>query len=97
MHFPKIWDGHTQLWQISGDMASSTEVFLAAVACEVALEPTTLTFVCVPAGHDTQRDQTGNDLEKAMIGKCWCLPTALPRELPKVLLWKQSHPIPIKH
>lgn len=56
--------------QISGDVASSTEVFLAVAAYEVALELTTLTFVCFPVGHDTQRDQTGNDLEKAMIGKC---------------------------
>lgn len=83
--------------QISGDVASSTEVFLAVAAYEVALELTTLTFVCFPVGHDTQRDQTGNDLEKAMIGKCWCLPTVLWRELPKVLFWKQSHPIPVKH
>lgn len=97
MHFPKICDGHTQLWQIPGDVASSTQVFLAVTACEVALEPTTLTFVCFPAGHDTLRDQTGNDLEKAMIGKCCCLPTALQQELPKVLLWKQSHPIPTNH
>ena len=95
--FPKIRDDHTRPWQVSGDAASSGEAFLAPAVGEVALGPTALTFVFFSVGHDMRTDQTGNEPEKAGIGKHRCLPMPLWRELPKVPVWEQPHPIPGEH
>lgn len=96
MCLSKIRDNHTWPWQVSWDVAGSGEAFLAPAAGKAALGLTALTFVCFSVGHDMRRDQTENELEKAGIGKRWCLPTPLQQELPKVPVWEQPHPVPGK-